>query len=285
YRLSGIYQVYFSRRGSFAKLQAALGFDPDHVWTEDERRRFQSAFHYFKDAFYKLGGRKLPITAADALLVWLSYYPIGSIKELTVPEITKTLSAIWSDLKAKTQAEPIEVSIDDAEEAPQRHPQPHLRLRLPPEPPERRLHKPPGPHPQQLDIRSRPRPPHPRGGHEPRGHRPQLQPRTRQRRGRRHGAGRRGRRAGRLRHHRAPHLRLPQARRASSGDKGTQLLRRHALPRRAHLYSASARAVHLSAIATMTKSDHSYRQQPHLRRPRRIAPSPSAPGSRTPTPA
>lgn len=118
YRLSGIYQVYFSRRGSFAKLQAALGFDPDHVWTEDERRRFQSAFHYFKDAFYKLGGKKLPITVADALLVWLSYYPIGSIKELTVPEITKTLSAIWSDLKAKTQGEPIEVSTDDAEEAP-----------------------------------------------------------------------------------------------------------------------------------------------------------------------
>lgn len=55
---------------------------------------------------------------ADALLVWLSYYPIGSIKELTVPEITKTLSAIWSDLKAKTQGEPIEVSTDDAEEAP-----------------------------------------------------------------------------------------------------------------------------------------------------------------------
>ena len=28
-----------------------------------------------------------------------------------VPEITKTLSAIWSDLKAKTQGEPIEVKM------------------------------------------------------------------------------------------------------------------------------------------------------------------------------
>ena len=104
YRLSGIYQVYFSRRGGFAKLQAELGYDPDHVWTEDERRRFQSAFHFFKEAFLKLGGKKLGITPADALLVWLDYYPIGSIKELSVPEISKTLSTIWSDLKAKTQA-------------------------------------------------------------------------------------------------------------------------------------------------------------------------------------
>ena len=48
YRLSGIYQVYFSRLGGFAKLQAALGFDPDHVWTEEERRRFLAGFYYFK---------------------------------------------------------------------------------------------------------------------------------------------------------------------------------------------------------------------------------------------
>ena len=102
YRLSGMYQVYFSRRGSFAKLQAALGYDPDHVWTEDERRRFQSAFHYFKEAFTKLGGKKLGITTADALLVWLDFYPIGSIKELTVPEISKTLSTIWPPTSGST---------------------------------------------------------------------------------------------------------------------------------------------------------------------------------------
>ena len=118
YRLSGVYQVYFSHRGGFAKLQAALGFDPDHVWTEDERRRFQSAFHYFKDAFNKLGGKKLPITTADALLVWLDFYPINSLKELSVPEIGKNLSAVWSDVKAKALAEPIAVNIDDEDEAP-----------------------------------------------------------------------------------------------------------------------------------------------------------------------
>ena len=118
YRLSGLYQVYFSHRGGFAKLQAALGFDPDHVWTEDERRRFQSAFHYFRDAFNKLGGKKLPITPADALLVWLDFYPITSLKELSVQEIGKNLSAVWSDVKSKAQAAPIEVSTDDPEEAP-----------------------------------------------------------------------------------------------------------------------------------------------------------------------
>ena len=257
YRLSGIYQVYFSRRGGFAKLQAALGFDPDHVWTEDERRRFQSAFHYFKDAFYKLGGKKLPITVADALLVWLSYYPIGSIKELTVPEITKTLSAIWSDLKAKTQGEPIEVSTDDAEEAPSKGilnrifgsvflPN-HLNVAF--------INRPDPIHSnwisghdlgrRTLEAAMSARSPsaattsNPTATWTPSWSRP---PRT---------ARRSSSSPPR------PHLRLPQARRASSGDKGPQLLRRHALPRRAHLLLPHLRGKFITgAIAgAMTKSD------------------------------
>lgn len=113
YRLSGQYQVYFSHRGGFTKLQAALGYDPGHVWSPDERRRFQSGFHYFKEAFDKLGGGKLGVTTADALLVWLEYYPIGTLKELSIHDIGRSLSSIWDDVKARAQSEPIEVSVDD----------------------------------------------------------------------------------------------------------------------------------------------------------------------------
>ena len=113
YRLSGQYQVYFSHRGGFTKLQAALGYDPGHIWSPDERRRFQSGFHYFKEAFDKLGGGKLGVTTADALLVWLEYYPIGTLKELSIHDIGRSLSSIWDDVKARAQSEPIEVSVDD----------------------------------------------------------------------------------------------------------------------------------------------------------------------------
>lgn len=117
YRLSGQYQVYFSHRSGFSKLQAALGHDPGYVWNQDERRRFQSGWHYFKTAFDKLGGDKLGVTVADALLVWLEFYPIGTLKELTQKEISRSLTAIWDDVKARAQAEPIEVSVDDEEKS------------------------------------------------------------------------------------------------------------------------------------------------------------------------
>ena len=54
YQLAGLYHLRFTRPGSFAKLQAALGFEPDHLWTAEERQRFISGFTYFQAAFRKL---------------------------------------------------------------------------------------------------------------------------------------------------------------------------------------------------------------------------------------
>ena len=44
YGLCGLYQVHFNRVGDYPKLQAALGFDADHVWSEREKRAFLTAF-------------------------------------------------------------------------------------------------------------------------------------------------------------------------------------------------------------------------------------------------
>ena len=110
YELAGLYRVYFTQSGSFSKLQAALGFEPDHVWTEGERRHFLSCFTYFQDAFRKLGGEALSVTAADALLVWLKVYPFETLKATSAPELVKTLSAVWPDVKVLGQNTPIAVS-------------------------------------------------------------------------------------------------------------------------------------------------------------------------------
>ena len=46
YALSGLYGLSFEKLGSYARLQAALGMEEDHVWTEDERRSFRSGFYH-----------------------------------------------------------------------------------------------------------------------------------------------------------------------------------------------------------------------------------------------
>ncbi|MDE7244662.1 MAG: BMP family ABC transporter substrate-binding protein [Oscillospiraceae bacterium] len=117
YQMSGLYQVSFTRLGSFAKLQAALGYEPDHVWTEEDQKHFLSGLTYFRAPFRKLGGGELPITEADALLLWLRLYPFDMLKTASSQELLKTLTALWPDVKVLASPEPIAVSTAPPEDS------------------------------------------------------------------------------------------------------------------------------------------------------------------------
>ena len=69
YKVSRTYLVTFTQPGSYARLQAALGFKPDQEWTEDDRRGFSSDFRRFSDAFQQLNTEKLPLTAGPSAAI------------------------------------------------------------------------------------------------------------------------------------------------------------------------------------------------------------------------
>lgn len=112
YPFTKLYRVRFTRPGSFLKLQTALGFEADHVWTEEERQRFESRFTYFRAAFKKLKGDELPITAADALLVWLKVYTFEELRTMSTAELQKSLAALWADVEVLAQPDPVAVTTD-----------------------------------------------------------------------------------------------------------------------------------------------------------------------------
>lgn len=112
YPLTKLYQVYFTRLGSFQKLQVALGYEPEHIWTNAERRSFLSGYFYFDQAFQKMGGKALFATAADALLEWLKIYSFDLLKTLPAADLARSLEAIWPDIKAIGQPNIIEVDTE-----------------------------------------------------------------------------------------------------------------------------------------------------------------------------
>jgi basic membrane protein A len=112
YEQTKLYQVCFSQTGRFAKLQAALGFEPDYVWTEEDRRKFLSNFTGFRKAFEKLGGGDLPVTAADALLVWLRVYGCEAFETMLPKDLSRSLEKVWPDVKVQSQPDPISVSTE-----------------------------------------------------------------------------------------------------------------------------------------------------------------------------
>ncbi|MBR2131365.1 MAG: BMP family ABC transporter substrate-binding protein [Oscillospiraceae bacterium] len=112
YPQTKLYQIAFSQPGSFPKLQVALGYELDHIWSEEERRFFLSGFVYFERAFQKLGGAVVKATAADALLVWLKIYSFDDLRRLSVHSLEKSLHTIWSDICAIGQEHVIEVTTE-----------------------------------------------------------------------------------------------------------------------------------------------------------------------------
>lgn len=115
YPLTKLYQIAFTQLASFPKLQIALGYEVDHAWTEDERRRFLSGFVYFEKAFRQMGGESLPATTADALLVWLKVYPFSMTKTMSAAELVKSLQPIWNDIKSIGQSNVISVNTESSD--------------------------------------------------------------------------------------------------------------------------------------------------------------------------
>ena len=116
YQLCGQYQITFRQKGDYARLQAALGFAPDHVWTEQERMDFRSAFMHLREAFEKLNKEKLPVTAAEALLAWLQVYPLKDFNTASTADFTHSLALIWPDIRILAEEQPIALSSTPPEE-------------------------------------------------------------------------------------------------------------------------------------------------------------------------
>ncbi|MBR3137013.1 MAG: BMP family ABC transporter substrate-binding protein [Clostridia bacterium] len=99
HRATGSYDIQFSKPGEYAKLLAALEKKPGDIWPEEERRRFASRYHYFREAFMALGGQKKDLRPEDALLLWLRVYPYEQLGSMTKKELKDSLLGLWQDVQ------------------------------------------------------------------------------------------------------------------------------------------------------------------------------------------
>lgn len=110
YRLSKVYRIQFSRPGSYKRLQAALGFEEDHVWSEDERKRFLTAFNGFERALYSNYDGRHTENSSDLFLLWLQLYKISDIRDMTSKELSASIRRILPDAKVLSSSDPIAMS-------------------------------------------------------------------------------------------------------------------------------------------------------------------------------
>ena len=105
-----LYQVAFTQPGSFLKLQQALGYEADHVWTDSDRYSFMFYWHGIELAFQEAYGGRMRITAADALVVLLECYTYNYIRNTPSWLLTRLFQAAWKQLCAIQNSNPFAIT-------------------------------------------------------------------------------------------------------------------------------------------------------------------------------
>ena len=99
YHKSRMYAIRFSKPEQYDKLIAALGFEPDEVWTDAQRQRVSSAFTLFREAASHV---TLPDGAdvSDAFLKWLSAYSLDALRTMPSEQLLASLKTSVTGLDA-----------------------------------------------------------------------------------------------------------------------------------------------------------------------------------------
>ncbi|MBO6014258.1 MAG: BMP family ABC transporter substrate-binding protein [Oscillospiraceae bacterium] len=118
YALSGIYGLVFRFPGEYKRLQAELGLESDHVWTEDEKKRFLSAFSFFKSSYARVwkNREKEEATPAEALLVWLSVFTLTDIRSMSTAKLDESLTALLPDIRDYVRRGGLEVVTEETKQ-------------------------------------------------------------------------------------------------------------------------------------------------------------------------
>lgn len=97
YQLAPINYIWFSKEGSFAKLQKAVGKEAKEVWSEEELLKFSSTYARFTAEYLAKGGNKLNITPGDAFLSFITLYGYDVIDGKTTSELQELVSKSWEE--------------------------------------------------------------------------------------------------------------------------------------------------------------------------------------------
>ena len=112
YEDTGMYDIRFRQPGDYQKLLSFLGKAPGEKWTEQEQKTFRAGFHYFREAFYGMGGGALDLTSSEALLLWLKIYPFQDLTKLSATELNKAMGSLQSDLASIAHSEPVKLEAE-----------------------------------------------------------------------------------------------------------------------------------------------------------------------------
>lgn len=115
YEVSKINYIWFSKEGSFKKLQKLVGKAPQEVWTEDDCVEFKSIYTRFKLELLK-NYPEPSYTVGDAFLTFISVQGYKAVCEMSAKELKDSMAKSWEEFRLLGKEEDIDLKMDPVQE-------------------------------------------------------------------------------------------------------------------------------------------------------------------------
>ena len=78
---TGLYQIFFSRPGSYQKLYSLPGIRAGEKWSEDEILSLRKLYHYFAENYSQVSKGRSMLPCGDAFLTYLTAFGYADVKD------------------------------------------------------------------------------------------------------------------------------------------------------------------------------------------------------------
>ena len=112
YELSKVNFIWFTKLGSFQKLQEAVGKGPKEVWSHDDQLDFSSIYTRFRQSIRRREIRFLQSRREMLSLPSSHFTAMMKSGEKTVNELRELISKSWEEFKMLEEDEEVELKMD-----------------------------------------------------------------------------------------------------------------------------------------------------------------------------
>ena len=103
-RASGIYDLFFTKPGSYARLSAMPGVQTDGQWTEDDVLSLRKLWHYFYTSYRKVMRDRPAITCGDAFLLWLLAFGYTDVRDDTQEKVISRIRLMQDEFVRRDES-------------------------------------------------------------------------------------------------------------------------------------------------------------------------------------
>ena len=98
---TGIYDLFFSKPGSYDRLTGLPGIRSGAEWSRDDTLSLRKLYHYFHSAYMELTQENQLIPCGDAFLRWLLAFGYANVKDDSLEDVQKSLRLMQEEFLAR----------------------------------------------------------------------------------------------------------------------------------------------------------------------------------------